>query len=488
MDRKPLMPLTASADGWRGVIGESFTPSAVARLAAAALDVFGGSGKRILVSHDARKGGPQCVSRIVRAAQRHQCREIVVASYLPTPIAASLLSSGDIDIAFLVTASHNPPDWNGLKIKVGRGGSVSGLMERRIDDLFKTPSASLDEEDGLVADENVQSAHVSTSALVELHCGALQRLIGLGDWADALIVIDGLGGIAGGPVEKLCRKLGARTILLGDVEPETFGGIQPDPTLASSQMRCQSEVVRRNAALGIILDGDGDRVILVGQGGEVWQSQEVLAALLDKLPISLKHQVDGPLLATASSGSLVRRLAREEGRDVIETGIGFKHIATAMHSMPRSVGIGSVGDFGFQSFGTDRDPFALILLLAAAFPNPGDIAETIRELRRRLRTDHLLWFEVLWSPRCLPSADAIRSLIQEVDGVEGKAVACPDGTKFELPDSQWLLVRTSTTEGGVRVYGELTDLEVGHDLIRRASRLDRPRRFPAPLPFEQTRP
>lgn len=458
------MPLTASADGWRGKIEQGFTPEAAARLADAALHVLRDScGTRVLVSHDGRKGGPEAAALILNVAKQRRCDAVSLARLLPTPIATSLLSEGAVDVAFVITASHNPSDWNGLKIKAGRLGSVSGQLERQIDEQFRGSAESIPTSGG---EEGAAHRTLDTPELVERHCVQLTRRLGALSWSKMHIVVDGLGGVAGQPVAQLCRRLGAEVTSIGDLVLETFGGLKPDPILPESQERCRKTVLAAGADLGVILDGDGDRIVLVGHNGKVWQSQELLAALLHSLPEALREQTDGPILVTSATGSLIRRFATQQRRELIETGIGFKHIASEMNAREHSVGIGAVGDFGFQAYGADRDPFAMLLLLAAAFPRLREIPDAIEQLREAYGTSHLQWVEHHWRPSGtydLTHAHAL--LLSRISAIDGVPIHCVDGCKFQLARDQWLMTRPSTTEGGIRLYGEVSDPVIAVNLL-----------------------
>src|SRR6185437_14947052 len=118
------MTLRSSADGWRGRIGVDFSPRTAGRLAAAALDVLAAERplRRVLVSHDGRRDGAAAADRIAAAVERRLGRPAERTRWLPTPVASAAVLAGRYDLALLVTASHNPADWNGVKLKYGSAG------------------------------------------------------------------------------------------------------------------------------------------------------------------------------------------------------------------------------------------------------------------------------------------------------------------------------------------------------------------------------
>lgn len=460
------LPLTASADGWRGLIGKSFTKRTASILANSAFEILCPLiGNRILVAYDGRKNGKDAASSILKVAQTHQA-ELILAPHLPTPIAAAMLYNDQVDIAIIITASHNPATWNGVKIKAGRHGSVSGDLEKKIDTNFQQAIAS-----SPILPDGASASYVTllSDNLTKDHCDRLVSKIGFASLSGQKIVIDGLGGVAGTPVATLCRSLGAEVILIGGDPTEHFDGCKPDPTLGASQQRCKRLLKEKKGQLGIILDGDGDRIVLVSRDGQNWQGQEVLAALFDSLPAKTIEKLDGPLIITSSTGMLIRRMGEKLGKPIIETPIGFKHIVKHMNALPNSVGVGAVGDYGFQCLGSDRDPFALILLLAQAFPDLEKLAPTIDALRRRFHTEKLHWFEERWAlPDDSSLQVAVKLLQTAVLNAEGKHIPCADGDRYELADGQWTLIRPSTTEGGIRLYGEFNNHELGYGLLEKA--------------------
>lgn len=445
--------MTASADGWRGIIGKGFTPDTAAALANAALPLlFREHGRRVLISHDGRSFGAEAANMIAVIAEKQMADCLLRVRHLPTPIASALLSDDVADIAFLVTASHNPACYNGIKIKAGRMGSVSGPLEQAIDAAFRRQSG-YNRKDVGSSPMPIEPTKPAI-AFCERHADRLLRMIGPASWAGRQIVIDGLGGVGGLPMMHLCRKLGAEVEMIGPFEPETFGGVQPDPTRPVSQQRCRRSVLQRKADLGILLDGDGDRVVFIGPDGSTWQTQEIAAAILFRAESSFRDQLGGAIIATTSTGTLIRRLASEQQRAMIETPIGFKHIASRMNAAVGSIGVGAVGDIGFQSFGTDRDPFATVALLARVFPDPRQLGREIDALKVRFGTAHLHWIETFLEPNQNVSAETMyRGLEKAGAWVE----PCIDGRKYRFPDGQWALVRPSTTENGIRFYGEFSD-------------------------------
>lgn len=448
-----LTSIASSADGWRGLIDESFTPSYAALVTHCVMRALAAERTpgTVLVTHDGRRGGERCAAAAVAAAHDAGAVRVRLAPHLPTPIVSAALRRGRADVAFLVTASHNPGSHNGLKVKVAPGRSLSATVERRAEQLIAEvggiPVGQAAERPDLDAGTRWTDEHLT---------GILNRLpaaVGPG----ATVVVDGVGGIAGRPIARLCEQLGWRTKLLGGTPDPDFGGLVPDPTLAATRRRAELAVRAESADLGIVLDGDGDRMFVVDERGRTVQPHELLALLLQARSSLGRGDRHGDLAVTVATGMAVRTVARRQGREVRETRIGFKHLSPLLAAGHADMAGGSVGDLAFSDHGIDRDPFTAVALLAELLNITGrplgDLLDALGDEVGRHR-----WFESR-----VPGtggADVLRMAGTAALARVGLAGADPtitetDGVKFWLDDNQWLLLRRSTTEAGVRVYGEL---------------------------------
>ncbi|MGH8159198.1 MAG: hypothetical protein ACREPQ_13840 [Rhodanobacter sp.] len=271
------------------------------------------------------------------------------------------------------------------------------------------------------------------------------------------VVVDGLNGVGGAPFAALCARLGYVVHSVGTEPVEDFGGMKPDPTIVESQVRCADLVRTLGADLGFILDGDGDRLIVLDHEGLPVQSQELLAILLHFAPPELASRLSGPIFVTTTCGEMVRRVGELRGTPVTETGVGFKHVAPLLWAATRSCGVGSVGDLGFRDLAADRDPMAVAIVLAMVLGHTGaNLRALHRQLQAQLGLAHLHWDE-----RHFPASekgDDLESCARLHATAEGWLESVPeltvDGVRMRGPAGQWLMVRKSTTESGYRLYGE----------------------------------
>ncbi|AGK49821.1 phosphoglucomutase/phosphomannomutase, alpha/beta/alpha domain III family protein [Burkholderia thailandensis MSMB121] len=476
------MRMRRSADGWRGLIGSTFTPERAARLAAAivtAVRAHDGGGPRVVVGYDGRRLGQRAARLVARAAGDAGARAVRIVEHLPTPTASYLVSAGDAELALLVTASHNPPEWNGVKAKGRPGCPLDAELERRADALFddseraaggarfgEPPGEPPGEPSGKADEARADDARGPGDAIFE-ECDAspwidrhvahvLSRLPATPE-RPLRVVVDGLGGIAGGAMLRLCGALRWSATPLGCTPSATFGGVAPDPSLPASRRRAADAVRTGRADLGLVVDGDGDRVYAIDGDGRTVEPHELFALLLAHRHRRRYGHPERGIAITAATGALVRRMCAQWSRPVVELPVGFKHLSPLLVDGRIDAGAGGVGDLAFAEFGVDRDPFGAVALLADLLATSGQpLASLVAGLRRRYgRFD---WLESRVDGNATaPQLRAAGRRALERCGFDARAarITTVDGVKFSLDSGEWLLLRPSTTEGGIRVYGEL---------------------------------
>ncbi len=472
MDDQNQHPVEAlpprTADGWRGVVGASIDERTLAALAVAACEetvAAAGGRKRLLLCCDNRPSSPAFLRAVQAAASSLALETIGVAPNLPTPFASAAVSVGRFDLAILVTASHNPWSWNGLKLKVPPGrppaSAVEAAVHERAKAILKTGSPHL-AASRHHADAPADAFDKALSqSIMENRIDAIGRQFGHCIKQGLTVAVDGLGGVAGGPMQTLCARFGWTPLPVGDDRQIDLHTIGPDPSVPERRIRAMDTVRRRKASFGVVLDGDGDRIYVIDDLGRLVHPHELAAYIIWHATGDLAANVRGRLFATVATGALLKKLARALDRPMTYTPIGFKNIADHLLSEDHAVAAGGVGDMALGDFSCDRDPFLVIAAFGAVFSQSSEpLSIQMDRLRRHFGTDRLNWIEHHVRKPLAPSDyDAFLAGAARRLGMDPTSAAADrtDGLRLEYPDGQWLLVRASTTEGGTRVYGEVYD-------------------------------
>jgi phosphomannomutase len=450
--------VTLGADGWRGRIGEGFTPATAAMVGEAAAQVLGARGARTaLISHDARRLSAASAQAVVAAVAPHLRATLV--PHLPTPVATHELRQRNFDMAILITASHNPADWNGVKVRVAPGIPVDRGTEQEIEyRLDEGRTANGAPGLGVAAEANEAERFVS---------GHADRILALAGDAvpHAHIVVDGLHGIAGPPIAAICRAFGWQTHELGSVPDPSFRGLVPDPVLAASRGRAAKAIRETGADFGLVLDGDGDRLWVLDQHGAPVPPAVLFAMLLEQEARHWKRRL--PVALTVACGAALVPVCQTLKIPVIEVPVGFKHIAPLLASGKALAGAGGVGDLAFTPYCFDRDPAVALALLArllrsARTGRPGVLVKRF--------ADRYGWMfreerHVRTASENQDAAEVGGAVLERLGlSADVLAITKIDGIKFTLKGGGWILLRPSSTEGGFRVLIENQDMGVSQQL------------------------
>jgi phosphomannomutase len=456
-------------DGWRGIIAADFTFERVALVAPVAAkvlaDVYGDTtgSRTIIVGYDRRfmaEDFAQQTAEFVRAAGFDV---LLSESYAPTPAFSWAAKQLNALGALVLTASHNPAKYLGLKVKGAFGGSVSPEITQQIEALLtQEPSSDTQAQGTLESFDPWPSYCDGIRAKVDI--SRIQELISQGKltvYADVMhgAAASGLERILGVPVQELNS---SRDPLFGGGAPE------PLPRYLSELFRVIRTHRRQEGAglaVGLVFDGDSDRIAAVDGEGNFLSSQILIPILIEHL--AERRQFSGEVVKTISGSDLIPRIATLYGLPVHETPIGYKYIADRMLSTPVLLGGEESGGIGYGNHIPERDALlsALYTLEAIAYSEM-DLSELYKRLQVRTgftsaydRIDlHLSGMDV--RSRLLEQLQT-----QPLTEIAGQSVVdcqTTDGYKFRLADGSWLLIRFSGTEPVLRLYSEAATLEEVH--------------------------
>lgn len=472
-------------DGWRAVIADEFTLANVRICAAAIADWVkqtpGADQRGIVVGHDRRFMSEQFALAVIEAILGQGVRVLWCEhGPVPTPVVAFTVPQTNAAAGVMITASHNPAEYNGIKVKTADGApasrAVTDMIESYADSRFASgetpPRITLAETflDGRHMPINPFPAYQdAVRALVDIE--SIRR-------AQLRIVVDAMHGSAAGVLQKLLGTgSGTRPILeIRSERNPLFPGMKGPEPVAETLAPLMAAVRAHGADIGIAFDGDGDRIALVDSNGEYVSSQETFAMLAMYLG-ERADITDGPIVRSVNGTVRLDLLAERYGVALIETPIGFAHIAPAMVDYKAMLGGEESGGFAFGAHLPERDaPLAALYLLDMLARRGTDIAGLRYAVQIRVGEWSYRRVDVPLDPAAM---DELRVRLPQTDtgtldlaGTPVKHTITLDGLKLVGEDRRWLLVRTSGTEPLARIYAEAREpatvdalIELGRTLL-----------------------
>jgi phosphomannomutase len=376
---------------------------------------------------------------------------------IPTPAASWAVVERRALGALVITASHNPPEWLGLKIKGPFGGSVEGdftqRVERRLEAGGITVPIAGDTPRFDAMGEYLAGlrSRVDTAALARgLAAGGLR------------VIVDPMHGSAAGGLNGLLGE-GCPVREIRSQRDPLFGGNPPEPLapyLAELIAEVKASTAAGNPAVGIVFDGDGDRIAAVDENGRFCSTQLLMPLFIDHL--ARARGLGGSVIKTVSGSDLMRLVAEDLGRQVVEMPVGFKYIAAEMLAGEVLVGGEESGGVGFGMHLPERDAlFAALLLLEALVEGGVPLGQRIDALQQRCggasHYDRLDLRLPDMETRARLEARLAEAPPAEVAGAAVQEVITTDGVKLRLGPSHWLMLRFSGTEPLLRLYCEAPD-------------------------------
>ena len=457
-------PIAFGTDGWRGILGVDITLDRLLPVAAAAARELAHSApeglksREVVIGYDRRFLAPELAEAICSAVRGCGLEPLLSATATPTPASSWAVVERQALGALVITASHNPPEWLGLKIKGPFGGSVEGDFTRRVETRLEAGGITVpipgdpQRFDALGTYVAGLLTKVDTAALA----AGLERL-GL------RVIVDPMHGSAAGVLPALlgdgARSSGVISEIRANRDP-LFGGNPPEP-LAPYLQELITAVTASTAAgrpaMGIVFDGDGDRIAAVDERGRFCSTQLLMPLFIDHL--ARARQLPGSVIKTVSGSDLMQLVAEDLGRQVLEKPVGFKYIAAEMLSGEVLVGGEESGGVGFGMHLPERDaPFAALLLIEALVEGGVPLGERIDALQQRCggaaAYDRLDLRLPDMAARERLEAKLAAAPPSEVAGSPVLEVITTDGVKLRLGPSHWLMLRFSGTEPLLRLYCE----------------------------------
>jgi phosphomannomutase len=426
-------------------------------------------GTRVVVGYDTRFASEAMARMLSAVLVSEGLDPLLSASWIPTPVLCRALLEQGAAAGLMLTASHNPSEYHGLKVFSASGGAVLDSDAKRIESLAASAPQRCASELACIALERADFVPSYVEALLaELDRDALRR-------GRLSVVYDALHGAGSGVLDDVLRRAGASVRLLRGERDACFGGGVPDPT--PGRLAGLARAVRRVRArrrIGLATDGDADRFGAVDAEGRHISETQGLALLVDHL--ARAGRISKGVVVSLATGSLVERVAEHHGLRVLRRSIGFKHLTTALCEGLADVAGEESGGFALARMGHDKDGILAGCMLAEiAAAARGGLRGRLTELESRFGTSACGREAV---PVTSARLEALARLVSDPPEVVGRArvraVSGDDGVRLVFDDG-FLMWRRSGTEPVLRVYAEAAGprllrqrLERGVDLLASA--------------------
>ncbi len=438
------------------MIAEDFTFENVDRVAQATADYWiknpvAGTTKKAVVGYDRRFLSDEFAKRVAEVLAGNGFQVILTSEPTPTPSVSWAVKANKAVGGVMITASHNPPSFNGFKLKAHYGGSADPETCKAVEKLLdNTPVRSI------AAANAIKKKQIVIKDVRPGHYAAVNRLVDFKLIAGSKLRFahEALFGVGAGCFDQLLAGTTCKVTTINAEHDPNFGGINPEP-IAKNYTKSAPYLKKHPHDICLVTDGDADRVGGMDGRGNPLTTHQIICALLHHYIVNRKAK--GRVIKALTTTSMVDKMCAYYGLPLIETGVGFKYICTEMLKGDVLLGFEESGGIGFPRHIPERDGIAAgMMLLELLATEKTSINKIIAKLERQFgphryaRLDTLFPLEkrAALMDYCAknPPAKLLKSPLAEVKTF--------DGVKFVSRDGSWLMLRGSGTEPILRIYAE----------------------------------
>ena len=471
MNQQVKSEIKFGTDGWRGVISDNFTFKNVAIVSQAVsewvnnhLPTGVNGSKSVCVGFDNRFLSDEYAQTVSQVLAANNIKVYLSDTSLPTPALSYGVTCLKSMAGIMITASHNPGRFNGIKIKTDKGGAAPKDITNTIESyLYKTEVKKSDFK------EAQDQKRIVVHDFKEKYVRFIRNYIDLKKIKNARfkVLTDVMHGSGRDLMAQILKGTSIRLNLMREDINPSFDGGKPEPVV-EYLTEILGRVNKEKFDLGLVLDGDADRIAAVAPGGEFISPQKILGLLV--LHLVKNRGVKGGVVKTICGTTMIDNIAKKLGLKLYETPVGFKYISDLMISQPIVAGGEEAGGMGLPDFIPERDgTLAGLLLLEMMVYQKKNIKKIIDEMEKEFGR---YYYERLdWNVDArIFDAEKVKA----VKKIMGKAVVDIkdyDGVKLICEDESWLMFRPSGTEPLIRIYSEAKSLKKAKELLRYGQKL-----------------
>ena len=463
-------------DGWRGIIADDFTFDNVRRVAGAIASYvlkYEDAPRGVMVGYDARFASPRAAQIVAEVISDAGIPVNVANDYTPTPAVSYAVKNLGAAGGVMVTSSHNPWNWNGVKFKGNFGGSATPAIMKKIEEELAASAVPKGSKAAIVEVDFKKPYVAAVCNFADMDRIAKTKF---------KFAVDAMYGSGRGVLAGIFDQRGVQYIAIRQELNPLFPGINPEPIEPHTRM-LQETVVREKCDAGLATDGDADRIGAVAEDGSFVDSHKIFCVLLRWLLERKKWP--GDITRAFNTTRMLDRIAAKYGRKLYETPIGFKYAADLMMEREILIGGEESGGIGYSRFLPERDGVLNCLLLANVMAEEGKpLGQLVADLQREYgphyygRRDLHIPEDMKQNAIQRARAESTKKLgaygvlkKENLDGVKLFLDAPTNGNGAEA----WVLFRASGTEPLLRLYTEASSpdlvkelLVTGEDFVRAA--------------------
>jgi phosphomannomutase/phosphoglucomutase len=433
-------------NGIRGIVNKELTPEMATKVGSAIGTFFGK--KNLLLGHDARTSGPMLANAVIAGLTATGCN-VYFAGMAPTPALQYAVKNHCMGGGVIITASHNPPEYNGIKVIWNDGIEISHEQETEIENVYF-------EDKPVFAEWNKLGVKHELAVVNDEYIEAVKKHVNPSEIAEKQyhVVVDAANSVGSLAAPKLLRELGCKVTTINANVDGTFPGRQPEPR--PENLKEMATVVKAvGADLGVAFDGDADRSIFVDENGEIYWGDKTFA-LIEKH--FLMENPNAKIVTPVSSSTLVKDIAEAFKGKIVWTKVGSVTVSQTMKEVKAKLGGEENGGVFYGPHQAVRDGAMTTALILGIMAKTGKkLSELIAEQPR--------YFLEKGKVEC-PEDKKGKVLKKLVAQAKGANISTIDGVKIWFEDKSAILVRPSGTEPIYRLYAEAKNQEKALKLIK----------------------
>jgi phosphomannomutase / phosphoglucomutase len=436
-------------NGIRGIVNKDLTPESVIKIGSAIGTFF--KKKNLLIGHDARTSGSMFSKAVIAGLTATGCN-VFFAGMTSTPALQFAVKNHCLAGGIMITASHNPPEYNGIKVIWNDGIEISHEQEIEIEKIYFADKKVFAEWNKLGTKQEISVVNDEYVEAIKKHVNTIEIAA-----KNYHVVVDAANSVASLSTPRLLRELGCKVTTINANIDGTFPGRMPEPR-PENLTEIAAVVKALDADLGVAFDGDADRSIFIGENGEIYWGDKTFA-LIEKH--FLIENPNAKIVTPVSSSTLVKDIAEVYAGEIVWTKVGSVTVSQTMKEVKARLGGEENGGVFYGPHQSVRDGAMTTALILGIMAKTGEkISSLIAEQPQ--------YFLEKGKVECPENKKekVLKRLLEQVKDLNTSTI---DGVKIWFEDKSAILVRPSGTEPTYRLYAEAQDHEKALKLIKEYS-------------------